>query len=116
VPIAFVSGEVRNFSVAFPARGELTEDVAGRGVVDYILPGVTSGYPTVAAMFDTLPPRFRVFGSDGQETGTLSTTTHPTQATYEAMIVGGQEIIASASLRRWRGNIWEREIRLAKAR
>jgi len=113
VPVNFFAGTVRNFSVAFPARSEVTEEVKGRVVYDYFLPGVSSG---IARADDIpLPQRFRIFGSDGAETSTLSTTTHPTQAQYEAMVVGGQSFLAQVIFGRWRGNIWERGLRTVRA-
>lgn len=110
---AFFAGSVRSYDVAFPARGALTDTVPTRTRYDYFLPGVSSGISKPSDI--ALPSSFKVFNSAGVETETLSTTTMPTQAQYEAMIVGGQEILVQVARMRWRGNIYERGLRFARA-
>lgn len=106
--VAFFAGSVRGFDIVFPARAALTETVRARTRHDYFLPGISTNIATAADI--VMPPILRIYGSTGAETDTASTTTHPTQAQYEAMIVGRQEFIVSANLQRWRGNIFERAV------
>jgi hypothetical protein len=113
-PVSFLAGTVRNYSVAFPQRAALTVPVKVRARYDYFLAGVSSH---IASPLDIpCPDQFRIFDSAGNETETLSTTTHPTQAQYEAMVVGRQEILIGVQPpTRWRGNIFERVLRFVRA-
>lgn len=81
---------------------------------DYWLPGVTLGVTT----FDDIPilQAERILDSSGNETDRYSATSSPTAAQYRARVAAGEWIVVEPSIiRRWMGNIYERETRHIRA-
>lgn len=97
-----------------PSRDATTISVPSEVEYDYFLPGVSPGITTVADI-----PRYDAFeglASDGGFTNTLTETTEPTVAQYLTKIGNSERIIVeSSTLKRWRGNIFERAVRYAPA-
>ena len=87
---------------AFDGRLPESKKVAGKAVFDYYL--VSS--PEAIAILD--PPV--IHDINGLVTDSYSIGSTPNQAAYAAQITAGEWIVAEASVvRRWQGNIWERE-------
>ena len=108
----FDSGTVRSADVR-PPRAPITRSITSRLTYDYILPGVTPGFDSGDDI--TVPDAFIITDSADEQTDTLSTTTLPTQATYETFIEDGTWLVTEAFIRLWQGGIYERIIRAIKA-
>ena len=96
-------------------RDPYTESVNSWLNYDYFLPGVSA---TVATAGD-IPELFPVVivDGDGKRTTTYTSTTAPTKASYLEHVKAGTLLIAEgSSIRRWRGNIYERVARYVRAR
>jgi hypothetical protein len=81
---------------------------------DYYLPGL----PGQVKTFQDIPILQPIIPRDsaGKETDTYGLTTTPTKAQYLADVAAGRLIVPEAStIRRWRGNIFERLTRFVRA-
>lgn len=80
----------------------------------YYLPGVTVGISNPSDI-PILTPTL-IVSSDGVVVDTYSGTTTPSISSYRTAVSGGDTIVVEPStLRRWRGNIWERSTRYITA-
>ena len=76
---------------------------------DYFLPGVSANITTPADI--DLPNKFTPFVvTTGQYLGVLGTATTPTAGEYYNSISNGEYLNMTAAIRRWKGNIYAREI------
>lgn len=95
-------------------RDPVTKTVHSWVQYDYYLPGL----PGQPKDFRSIPllSAVKITDNAGKETNTYSTTTIPTKTTYLADIASGKLIIAEPStVRRWKGNIFERVTRFVRA-
>jgi hypothetical protein len=95
-------------------RSPETKATLSRVLVEYLLPGVTTG---VTEPQDIQPEQaFRILNQVGQETNIVTATSIPTVVDYRAMIARDEEIVAEdGQVSRYRGNIYERRTRFVKA-
>lgn len=97
-----------------PSRDATTISVASEVEYAYFLPGVTPGIDTPRDI-----PRadaFEALSSDGGFTNTLTETTEPTVKEFLTKIGNSEMVVVEGStLKRWRGNIFERATRSAPA-
>jgi hypothetical protein len=107
---SFASGTAQTIS---PARDSVTLPADARTIFDYFLPGVSSGITTVEDI-----PKVSAFGivtSTGQITDTLSETSVPTLAQYQALVTGAEFIPIECFIERYLGNIYRRVTRYVRA-
>jgi hypothetical protein len=103
--VRFISGKVyTGGGTSLPGRGAVSRVAHSRVTYTYFLPGVSDG---IAALSDvTVLQPITFIGADGQETDTLSATTRPTQAEYQAAMAAGEEFVIESSYSQWSGNIY----------
>lgn len=95
-------------------RDPITKVVSSTLQYDYFLPGV----PGQVKTFQNIPIIQPFFIRDfaGKETNILSLTSDPTKAEYITDVIAGKLLVPEAStVRRWRGNIFERVTRFVHA-
>lgn len=95
-------------------RDVLTKVVPSILRYDYFLPGL----PGQVKTFQEIPinQALLILDSAGKETDTFSLTTNPTKAQWLDRVMARQLITPeSSSVKRWRGNIWERVTRFVYA-
>lgn len=95
-------------------RDPITKIVHSYLQFDYFLPGI----PGQVKSFQAIPIIQPVIIRDnaGKETNTYSLTSSPTKAQYITDVIQGKLVVPEAStIRRWRGNIFERVTRFVHA-
>lgn len=95
-------------------RQPRTEKVNSRVQFDYYLPGVTVGVNSPSDITILAPTK--ILDSTNNEVDTYSDTTSPNQANYLANIVNTEVVVEESTLHTWKGPIYERQTRYAKAR
>lgn len=117
VNIISTAGTIQSWLTArevSPSRDATTISVPSEVEYDYFLPGVSPGIDTAADIGRV--DAFEGLAADGGFTNTLTETTEPTVAQYLTKIGSGERIVVeSSTLKRWRGNIFERAVRYAPA-
>jgi hypothetical protein len=93
-----------------PGRPAEALEVNSMAQLDYFLPGVSAG---VATPFDI--PRIsalEIYDGDGLKVNVFTASTVPTITEWRASIAARENIcVVSSVVRRWKGNIYERETR-----
>lgn len=105
--------EVKNFSQPFMKRDPIQLVVPSYLYFDYSMSNLNIDSPED---IDILQP-WKVLDAAGNETQYLSETTHPplfstaTEKGFNEMVEDKDKIVVECSIRRWRGDIWERAVR-----
>lgn len=107
-PITYLSLQQIN-----PGRDPEVLPVPSKLQVDYFLPGVN------VTSFDAIPilvEYANIMDSTGRRTRSFTDSTTPTLSEYRAVVAAETEIvIVRSALERWKGNIFQRSTRYAKA-
>lgn len=105
------------FSVTYGVVGRdpMQFPVPCRIQYDYFMPGVS---PDITTPNDIpIITAVRIMSNDGTETQYYSSVTTPTVEDYMALVDAGEWVVAvDSTLRRWMGNIYERETLYVQAR
>lgn len=91
-------------------RDAETVETSSFVTIDYFLPGVSSGISS----FRKIPiiPRDVIRDVDGKESETFANNSEPTQEDYLSDIKNQVlRVVSPSTIRRWRGNIYERQTR-----
>jgi hypothetical protein len=102
-------------------RDRFSKTVMSRIAFKYYIPGVDGGI-TTAADIPLIAAQTYIYGTTTNNVDFLADSppftaaTVPSRTTYEGWITGATEIVVEPSIvRRWFGNIWERQTRYVKA-
>jgi len=96
-------------------RDATTEEINSMISYEFFLPGLSPGISTARDIPEIL--KEKIIDANGKETDIYGSVSTPSKTEYLQRVSDGEWVIAaSSSLRRWKGNIFERLTRYVKAR